>query len=610
MNIQKNKNKTFGTNILSDGQTEFNLWAPDADNVKLCLQTSCNAYEIPMQGDSEGRFKLVTDKAKNKDLYQFKIDDGLKVPDPASRFQPFDTHGASQMINPAEFDWGNDINWKGRAWEETVLYELHVGTFTKEGTFNALKEKLDYIKELGVTAIELMPVADFPGKRNWGYDGVLPYAPDSSYGTPDDLKELIKSAHEKGLTVFLDVVYNHFGPDGNYLYVYAKSKFFDHTKHTPWGSAINFANKNVREFFINNTLYWLNEYHFDGLRFDAIHEIEDNSSPNIIEEISERVKKSVSKDRQVHLVLENDDNEAKYLNKHYTAQWNDDFHHCAHILITGEEGGYYGDYTRIKTGKPAPYYLARSLSEGYAYQGESSPYRGNEPRGEVSSHLSPLKFVNFLQNHDHIGNRAFAERISLLTDKNSLKAAICLYLLAPQVPLLFMGEEWGCKTPFNFFCNFNEELSKAVREGRRREFSRFPQFNNPEIVAAIPDPSEEQTFVSSKINWEDLNKPDYEEMLCYYKNLLQIRKSKIIPVIKEIHGSKFNVINDFAFTVEWILNSKTLQVATNFGEEIINIDFDISEKNLIFISNPDNKERLFNQKMLLPKTVCWFICSD
>ena len=601
----KTGKKLYGANFLPDGKVEFRLWAPDAEDINLCLESDGETKELEMEKNSDGWYKLITDEAKHGDLYQYKVNNGLKVPDPASRYQPQDVHGASQLINPDLFDWENDSNWKGRPWNETVLYELHTGTFTQEGTFSAIKEKLDYFTELGVTAIELMPVADFPGKRNWGYDGVLQFAPDSSYGTPDDLKELIKAAHEKNLMVFLDVVYNHFGPDGNYLYVYAKSKFFDHSKHTPWGSAINYCNPNVREFFVENVLYWLQEYHFDGLRFDAVHEIEDDCVPGILEEISERVKEVMGTDRHFHLVLENDDNEARYLNKHYTAQWNDDFHHCAHILATGEEGGYYGDYTRTKTPNTVSYYTARALAEGYSYQGEPSPYRGSELRGEVSSHLPIYKFVNFIQNHDQTGNRAFGERISVLSDRQKLKAITAMYLLAPTIPLLYMGEEWGSKTPFYFFCNFNEELSAAVRKGRREEFSRFPQFNDPKIIASIPDPSAEKTFIDSKLNWDDLKDSEHEEMLNFYKELLKLRQNETVPLINKINGSEYTVINDFAFTVQWDLqNGKNLRLAANFGEEAVAVD--TQDGKLLFISDEDNKDDISNGK-LNSKTVCWFI---
>lgn len=601
--------KSFGAEVLPDGTVKFDFWAPDASDVKLCIQVRDEEFiEIPMSLNDKGFYSLITNQAKDKTLYCYKINNELKVPDPASRYQPFDAHGLSQVIDSRRFDWGHDFHWKGKRWEESVFYELHVGTFTQEGTFKALKEKLDYLVSLGVTAIELMPVADFPGKRNWGYDGVLIYAPDSTYGTPDELKDLVKTAHEKGLMVFLDVVYNHFGCDGNYLYVYAKSQFFDHNKTTPWGDAINFKNKNVRDFFIENAIYWLNEYHFDGLRLDAVHAINDDSSPDIMEELSSRIKKSVN--RPAHLVLENDDNAARYLDEDYSAQWNDDFHHCIHILTTGENSGYYEDYTPEKTNKPTSYYLARALSEGFAYQGEKSSYRNNTPRGEISSYLPPSKFLNFIQNHDQVGNRLFGERISLLSDKYSIRAAVCLYLLAPSIPMIFMGEEWGSKTSFCFFCDFNPELAEATKNGRKEEGLKFSQLSDSKVIETIPDPFLKSTFIKSKLNWDDLNKPEYQKIQEFYKFLLEIRQDNIVPIIQHIKYSDFEVINDKALLVNWHLDTdknEKLTAIANFGQEPTQIDESFVEENFLAISNPEAKDLLMNQRMLMPKTVCWFL---
>ncbi len=316
--------------------------------------------------------------------YRFRIDGGLRVSDPASRYNPADVHGPSQVIDPCEFDW-EDEGWRGRPWSEAVIYELHVGTFTLAGTFAGVKDRLDYLVDLGVTAIELMPVADFPGARNWGYDGVLPFAPESSYGHPEELKDLVQTAHQKGLMVFLDVVYNHFGPEGNYLHIYTP-QFFSKRHSTPWGAAINFdgpGSRVVRDFFIHNALYWLTEYHFDGLRLDAVHAILDGSDPDILLELAEAVHRGPGKERHLHLVLENDQNAAHYFDRGYRAQWNDDIHHALHVLLTGETDGYYQDYADRPVG-----YIGRCLTEGFAYQGEPSSYRGGVPRGELSRDLA------------------------------------------------------------------------------------------------------------------------------------------------------------------------------------------------------------------------------
>lgn len=640
--IKKNNIHPYNTEFLKDSLVKFIFWAPDAKDVKLCLKIGDLLQELPMVKDKDNLFTITT-KATNGTLYGYKIDGSLIVPDPASRFQPEDVHGLSQLINPENFDWEEDSAWPGKPWEEVILYELHVGTFTPKGTFKAIEEKLDYFVELGVNAIELMPVADFAGKRNWGYDGVLIYAPDSSYGTPDELKNLIKTAHKKGLMVFLDVVYNHFGPDGNYLHTYAKSKFFDEKITTPWGSAINFQEKYVRNFFINNAIYWFKEYHFDGLRIDAIHAIYDDSSPDIIEELASRVNLSFNlepqskqdlnlqsrlglpaqqqgtdnvliaarhnKTRHIHLVLENDDNESRYLGElnegKYAAQWNDDFHHCIHILTTGETSGYYVDY--INPNSPSSY-LAKALTEGFSYQGEKSVFRNNTNRGEKSTHLSLSKFVNFIQNHDQIGNRAFGERLSILSNDNLIKAAACLYLLAPSIPLLFMGEEWGSKSSFYFFCNFNDELADAIKIGRREEFARFPEFSNPEIREKIPDPSLEKTFLDSKLNWEDLDAKNHREMFEFYQKMLSIRKEKIIPSISNIKNRSYEIYTDKAFCANWQIgeDNKTLCVLANFGNTSIDASSCIKE-DIIAVSNPEATNELVNDKTLPAQSVVWYL---
>lgn len=604
------KMEPYGTTFLNDGSVEFNFWAPNAIDIKLCLKIDGELKEFEMAKKKNGFYTTTNNLATDGTLYCYKINNEINVPDPASRYQPDDVHGLSKLINPNNFDWEDDLKWKGKPWEESVIYELHVGTFTKEGTFNAVKEKLDYLISLGITAIELMPIADFRGKRNWGYDGVLIYAPDSSYGTPDELKDLIKTAHKKGLMVFLDVVYNHFGPDGNYLYLYAKSHFFNDKIKTPWGDAINFKNKLVRNFFINNALYWLNEYHFDGLRIDAVHAIKDDSSPDIIEELAAKVKSNTKKDKNIYLVLENDNNKSKYLgelkNGKCSAQWNDDFHHCAHIMTTGEEDGYYMDYTGKVTSKYTSYYLARTLIEGFAYQGEKSVFRNNTKRGEKSSHLPLYRFVNFIQNHDQIGNRAFGERISLLSNENLIKAAACLYLLSPSIPLIFMGEEWNSRSPFYFFCNFDEELSEAIKHGRREEFSRFPQFSDPKIRETIPDPSSEKTFLDSKLNWKDLAKSEHKRMLDFYKSMLLVRKNKILPIINEIKKKNFEIYTNKSFSVEWdIKPNKKLIVLANFENEPIETSTYIQEENIIAASNSYERNKILNNKILPSETVFW-----
>ncbi len=417
------------------------------------------------RGADRGWFTADVQGAAAGSRYRFRIDDEVDVPDPASAFQPEDVAGPSEIVDHDAFAW-RARDWRGRPWHETVLLECHVGTFSPEGTYDGLIGKLDHIAQTGITAIELMPVGDFPGKRNWGYDGVLWYAPDHTYGSPDDLKRLIDEAHLRGIMVFLDVVYNHFGPEGNYLGRYAP-QFFKNAS-TPWGSAIDYAVPEVKAFAIENALFWLRDYRFDGLRLDAVHAIAEPDRSALLQELSNAVGSLARESgRHIHLVLENDDNCASVLDAdtaipagRYRAQWNDDYHHAWHVLLTGETHGYYSDYAR-NPGKM----IARTLASGFAYQGEPSEHRGGRPRGEPVGNTSPAAFVNFLQNHDQIGNRALGDRLEWSANPEAIDAALAITLLAPMPPMLFMGEEWGARTPFPFFCDFDGELAEAIRQG-------------------------------------------------------------------------------------------------------------------------------------------------
>jgi malto-oligosyltrehalose trehalohydrolase len=527
----------FGAQPGADG-VRFALWAPAARSVDLVVDEK----SLPMQGLDGGWFERAEPAAKAGTLYRYRIDGELLVPDPASRFQPQDVEGPSEVLDPS-FPW--DEAWKGRPWEEAVIYELHVGTFTPEGTYLAASRKIAHLKELGVTAVELMPLADFAGRRNWGYDGVLPYAPDSAYGRPEDLKAFVQAAHRAGLMVFLDVVYNHFGPKGNYLHRYAP-QFFTERHKTPWGAAIDFGNRWVREFFIQNALYWLREYRFDGLRFDAVHAIKDDSTTHVLFEMAERLRREFPR---CHLILENDANQARYL-KAYTAQWNDDVHHAFHVLATGESQTYYVSY------KDAPAkHLARCLAEGFAYQGEISPFSG-EARGEPSAHLRPGAFVDFLQNHDQVGNRAFGDRLITLTDEEALRCLTAILLLAPSIPMLFMGEEWGCRQPFQFFCDFEGELGEAVRAGRRREFPH---------ISDMPDPVAEATFAQCVLAWKDARTRAGKTWLAFYRELLTLRRERIVP-LRARNGS-YRMLGRRAFEVRW----DKLVLLANCGDDAVNL---------------------------------------
>jgi maltooligosyltrehalose trehalohydrolase len=508
----------FGATLRNDG-TFFRLYAPRAREVALRIDGSDRA----MRGDRDGWFDLSVVEAKAGTLYQFVIDGNQAVPDPASRFQPHDVNGPSEVIDADAFAW-DDESWRGRPWHEAVIYELHLGAFTRDGTYTAAAAELPRLHALGVSAIELMPLADFAGARNWGYDGVLPFAPDSIYGRPDELKALVSTAHRLGIMVFIDVVYNHFGPEGNYLSLYAPSFFA--ARETDWGQSIDFRGT-ARRFFIENALYWLTEYHADGLRFDAVHAIHDDGRPHFLVELAQALRAACG-DRHIHLMLENDRNQTRYLERGragipllYDAQWNDDFHHAMHVALTGESDGYYRDYAS----SPVEV-LARALAEGFAYQGEHSPFR-DAPRGEKSAHLPPLAFINFLQNHDQIGNRAFGARLIQLAPREALKAAVAIQLLAPSPPLVFMGEEVGATMPFLFFCDFGGDLADAVREGRRREFARFPAFASLDARARIPDPLAPETFAQSNIA-EAVEHGD-GEIAEHYRHLLDLRRREIVP---------------------------------------------------------------------------------
>jgi len=453
-----------------------------------------------------------------------------------------------------------------------VIYELHVGTFTPAGTFNAVIERLDYLVRLGVTAVELMPVADFPGKRNWGYDGVLQFAPDSSYGSPEDLKSLVAAAHARGLMMLLDVVYNHFGPEGNYLHTYAP-QFFNPAHVTPWGAAINYDGKRarvVRDFFIHNALYWLEEFHFDGLRLDAVHAIADDSRPDIIDELAAAVRAGPGQQREVHIVLENDRNEAARLVRSHgqpryaSAQWNDDVHHAFHVLATGERDGYYGDYAQ----KPL-WWLGRALAQGFGYQGEISEYRGGRARGEISASLPPSAFVNFIQNHDQIGNRALGERLSALVPAPVQRLETICLLLAPSVPLLFMGEEFAASSPFLFFCDFGPELAPKVVQGRREEFAAFERFRTPQAQARIPDPGSEQTFMASKLDWSEVGQPGHAEWHTLFSDLLEVRRRRLVPHLAGSGHDAHFAVDGAGLSVDWTLgDGSRLHLRANFSDAL------------------------------------------
>ena len=539
---------SFGANLVTPYHADFRLWAPGQNDVSLVIE---GRAPLPMVRDGSGWFEVEAECGSGT-RYRYRLEDGRSIPDPASRAQAGDVHDWSVVVDPFTYKWRHR-DWRGRPWEEAVLYELHVGLF---GGFQGVARELPRLADLGVTAVELMPIAEFPGSRNWGYDGVMLFAPERSYGTPDDLKHLVDTAHEHGLMIFLDVVYNHFGPDGNYWPVCAPEMFRQDVT-TPWGPAIDFRKPQVRRFFTENALYWLIEYCFDGLRFDAVHAIKD---PDWLDEMAEEVRLSVEPNRNVHLVLENDENVASHLARDFDAQWNDDGHHVLHILLTGESDGYYGDYTDSPAEK-----LARCLAEGFIYQGERSFHRKGEPRGTPSAGLPPTAFVLFLQNHDQIGNRAFGERLTVLTEPAALEAAIALQLLCPQIPLLFMGEEHASREPFLFFTDHTAELAEAVRIGREREFSSFSQFKDSRKLASLPDPNAFETFSRSRPAVAPAYVVSRERL---YRQLIALRHAEIIPRLNGARSVGAKPIGPAAVLARWQMgDGAILVIACNLGSK-------------------------------------------
>jgi len=535
----------FGAELHRDGVT-FRLWAPAAKRVEVVLDGA-----HAMEPREAGWYELTVGGLGAGALYKYRIDGELEVPDPASHFQPQDVAGPSEVIDHGRYPW-QTRDWRGRPWEEAAILELHVGTFTPDGTFAAAIDRLDDVVDAGPTAIELMPLADFAGRRNWGYDGVLLYAPDSAYGRPDDLRALVDAAHTRGLMVLLDVVYNHFGPEGNYLNRYAPAFFAP--AHTPWGEAIDYRVPQVRAFAIANALHWLERYRFDGLRLDAVHAIVEPGQPSILHDLSWVIGNfAAAHKRQIHIVLENDANQASLLDPgsepprgKYRAQWNDDYHHAWHVLLTGETRGYYRDYSTPRR------HVARALSSGFAYQGEVSLHRGGRRRGESSASLSPLAFVDFLQNHDQIGNRPLGDRLVTQVGEDALAAALAVTLLAPMPPLMFMGEEWGCTKPFPFFCDFPEPLATAVRNGRRAEFKDA----YAEMGPSIPDPLAEATFRLAKLDWNMRAAPAGRRRLALVRDLLGLRRREIVPHLPQTQFGSAQC-DGTVLTADWMLGNGT-----------------------------------------------------
>ncbi len=558
----------FGAVPLQSGGARFRLWAPDARRVDLLLDTdAAQRTVVEMPRTEGGWFEHVDPGARPGDMYRYRIDDEIEVPDPAARAAPRGIEGGCELVDPQAFVWP-DSGWRGRPWHEAIVYELHVGTFTAEGTFAAAAARFPELAADGFTAIELMPVGAFPGERGWGYDGVLPFSPHAAYGRPEQLKALVAAAHAAGLMVLLDVVYNHFGPRGNYLGRYARA-FFTSAYRTPWGDAVNLAHPVVRDYFLHNARYWLEEYRFDGLRIDAVHAMRDDSPRHFVVELADGIRLDAGREGFAHCVLENVDNRSRYLEDASRApagfglaQWNDDFHHALHVLLTGERDGYYVDFSEEPVAQ-----LGRVLAEGFAFQGAHSVFAGRA-RGEPSGQLSPAAFVAFLQTHDQVGNRAFGERLAQLTGPGALRAALTTLLLAPQIPMLFMGEEYAAPQPFLYFCDYTGELAATIAAGRRREFARFTTFASAEARERIPDPCAPQTCAASRLCWSDRARPGHAEWLALVRRLLSVRATSIVPLIPRIvPGSGASHLQGATvLQVEWqVRDGGWLRMLGNFG---------------------------------------------
>ncbi|KAF1016879.1 MAG: Malto-oligosyltrehalose trehalohydrolase [Stenotrophomonas maltophilia] len=529
-----------------EGVFGFQLWAPDAQRVDLLLHDAT----LPMRRGDDGIHRA-TASASHGDTYRFLIDGQARVPDPASRWQPEGVDGPSALWRPDHYRWRSD-GWQGVAWADMVIYEVHVAA---AGGYAALQAQLPALVALGITAIELMPVAQFPGTRNWGYDGVFPYAPAQAYGDPDALKAFIDAAHASGVAVLLDVVYNHFGPQGNLLARYA-APFFRSDRSTPWGEAIDFRQPAVQRFFIDNALMWLREYRFDGLRLDAVHAIADDG---FLRRLAAEVHAQVP---QAHLVLENEANQAALLRDGFTAQWNDDFHNALHVMLTGEDEGYYAAYA----GR-AESLLARCLAEGFAWQGE--PDLHGVARGEPSGDLSPARFVVFAQNHDQVGNRALGARLAALVPPECLHAALALTVLTPMIPLLFLGEPWQSRAPFLFFTDYQAPLDDAVREGRRREFARFASFSDEEQRARIPDPNAPASFTASQVTMPAADDAAATGWMQRLHALLALRRHYLQPGLAQARSLGSTVLGEGAVQAGWQLPQGQWWIVVNVGPEAV-----------------------------------------
>ncbi|MDP9349313.1 MAG: malto-oligosyltrehalose trehalohydrolase [Gemmatimonadota bacterium] len=515
-----------------EGGVAVRVWAPEHRTVEVVVYGPNEESLHPLAPEGDGYFSAVVEGLRPGARYRYRLDEGDTFPDPASRSQPEGVHGPSEVVDPAAFRWTDD-GWRGIPLEEMVIYELHVGTATPEGTFDSLIERLDHVVELGATAVEIMPVAEFSGKHNWGYDGVDLYAPSSAYGGPEGLRRLVDAAHARGLAVILDVVYNHFGPEGNYLYAVTGGRFFTDRHKTPWGDAINYdgeGSRAVRDFVVRNAVHWAEEYHMDGLRLDATHAIIDDSPVHVLTEVVERVRATLPRERHFVFIAEDERNERRLITPveeggvGIDGVWADDFHHQMRRLTAGDSESYFADFSGTTED------VAATLRKGWFYEGQLSRNHGAR-RGAPAEGLAPPKFVHHIQNHDQVGNRAMGDRLSDAVPLPVYRAASALLLLSPYTPMLWMGQEWAASTPFQYFTDHPAELGKLVTEGRREEFGKFSAFSDPEMREKIPDPQSPETFRRSKLRWEEVAEAPHAGILALYRELLMLRCTH--PALRE-----------------------------------------------------------------------------
>ncbi|WP_368770167.1 malto-oligosyltrehalose trehalohydrolase [Enterobacter cloacae] len=554
--------KQWGAEFISGDVVRFRVWAEGQQQLTLRLAER----DLPMTAVGNGWFQIDVPGVTHGTEYQFVLQDGMAVPDPASRAQKGDVNGPSVVIDPGRYQPINP-DWAGRPWEETVIYELHIGTFTPQGTFRAAIDKLPYLAELGITQLEVMPVSQFGGSRGWGYDGVLLYAPHSAYGTPEDFHAFIDAAHGLGLSVVLDIVLNHFGPEGNYLPLLSPA-FFDAQRMTPWGNGIAYEREPVRHYILDAPLFWLTEYRLDGLRFDAIDQIKDTASKHILQQIAETIREALP-DRHIHLTTEDSRNviflhprDEKGATPLFTAEWNDDFHNAAHVFATGETHAYYQDFAFEPEKK-----FARALAEGFVYQGEVSLQTGHS-RGVECHTQPPTFFVDFIQNHDQTGNRAQGERLITLAGADKTRVLLAALLLSPHIPLLFMGEEYGETNPFLFFTDFHGDLAKAVREGRAKEFTGHSGHDGD-----VPDPNDEQTFARSKLDWHNVTTAQGKSWLRFTRSLLVLRHRYLVPLLRPGGTVEGKIVKTAPgiVAVNWSFPTGTLSLALNIGNKPVDV---------------------------------------